>query len=73
MAKKLLIVEDDNDIRSLYNEILTSEGYEVDLASSGVEAISILKITGRLPCLILTDFYDAKHDGRRAHQNPKDG
>ena len=36
--KKILIVEDDLVMQSLYEDMLTSEGFIVDKASSGTEA-----------------------------------
>ena len=44
---KLLIVEDDESQRLLYEEELQEEGYEVVLAKSGREALKCLKG----PCL----------------------
>jgi len=45
MEKKarLLVVDDEESIRLLYEQELTDEGYEVLLASSGEEALEILK------------------------------
>jgi DNA-binding response OmpR family regulator len=40
---KLLIVEDDEHLRELYKEELTDEGYEIAIASNGLEAIEIIK------------------------------
>ena len=39
--KKILIVEDEQDIRDLLHSYLTNEGYEVSTAADGVEAISL--------------------------------
>lgn len=38
--KKLLIVEDDKDIQELLTSFLVNEGYEITIASDGVEAIT---------------------------------
>lgn len=54
--KRIVVVEDDRDIRNLYAEILTGEGFHVLLADSGQKALDILNEVNRLPCLILTDF-----------------
>jgi len=35
--KKILVVEDDTNIRDLYTGLLTDEGYEVDSAVNGEE------------------------------------
>lgn len=55
-SKTILIVEDDEDIRNLYIEILTGEGFRILSASSGDEALKILNNEKRDPCLIVTDF-----------------
>lgn len=39
--KKILIVEDEQDLRDLLGNYLTNEGYEVSKAGDGVEAISL--------------------------------
>jgi DNA-binding response OmpR family regulator len=43
MAKKILVVDDEENIRQLYKEELTEEGYEVYLAGSGEEAIRMVE------------------------------
>lgn len=51
---KLLIVDDQVGIRRLLFEAFNEEGYEVDLAGSGVEALE--KVKTALPDLILMDM-----------------
>jgi len=41
MSKKVLVVDDDLSIRSVVGEVLTDEGYEVEMAASGEEALEI--------------------------------
>jgi len=41
--KKILIVDDEENIRLLFKEELEDEGYTVDLASNGFEAIDKVK------------------------------
>jgi len=38
---KILIVDDDQHIRLLYKEELLEEGYDVDVAASGMEALQL--------------------------------
>jgi len=40
---RLLIVDDEGDLRNLLSRVLTSEGYEITTASNGAEAIAILQ------------------------------
>jgi CheY-like chemotaxis protein len=50
----VLVVDDDRDIRESLAEILRDEGYRVETATNGAEAISAV---GRAPpCLMLLDL-----------------
>jgi DNA-binding NtrC family response regulator len=40
---KILVVDDEEGARELFNTILTDEGYEVSLAPGGVEALELFK------------------------------
>jgi CheY-like chemotaxis protein len=51
----VLVVDDDEAIRWLLCEALSSEGYEVRVAANGKEALSLLSGDFR-PCLILLDL-----------------
>lgn len=42
MAKKFLIVDNEEDICQLFKDILTLDGHDVYTANGGVEAISLL-------------------------------
>ena len=59
--KKILIVEDEQDIRDLLHSYLTNEGYEVSTAADGVEAISLFS-KGAYDLVIL-DIMIPKIDG----------
>ncbi len=54
MAKKILVVDDEDNIRLLYKEELQDEGYEVDLAANAEEAFQ--KIEANKPDLITLDI-----------------
>jgi CheY-like chemotaxis protein len=60
--KKILIVEDDWDIRDVLTQVLEYEGYEVDTAGNGREAIEYLETHPR-PGLILLDLMMPVMDG----------
>lgn len=51
----VLIVEDDESIRTALSEVLRDEGFEVFEAENGSEGLKILETIPR-PCLILLDF-----------------
>lgn len=61
MAKKVLVVDDDLYIKELYVEILKDEGFEVDSASDGEEALGKLRLGGF--DLVLLDIMMPKLDG----------
>ncbi|MCD6238120.1 MAG: response regulator [Thermotoga sp.] len=42
MAKKILIVEDEDNVRLLYEETLKDEGYDVTAVSYGKDALDML-------------------------------
>ena len=55
-CRRILIVEDDADLREALSEILHDEGYEVALAEHGLEALDLLRGDFRRPALILLDL-----------------
>lgn len=61
MAKKVLVVDDDQYIRELYEEVMKTEGYDVETASDGLTTFELLKKGGY--DLILLDIMLPKMDG----------
>jgi two-component system OmpR family response regulator len=61
-ARRVLVVDDDDDIRTLVCLILASEGYETIPASDGLEALRLLHERER-PSLILLDIMMPRMDG----------
>lgn len=59
---KVLLVEDDQDIREALTELLEDEGYVVAVATNGAEALDLLDRTDR-PSVILLDLVMPKMDG----------
>lgn len=55
MARAVLLIEDDDAIRTPLAGLLRSEGFQVTSAKHGKEALELLK-TGALPGLILLDL-----------------
>ena len=61
--KKILLVEDDQDIRETLIELLEGEGYEVLFAENGQVGLDKLSESSSLPNLILLDLMMPVKDG----------
>ena len=61
--QRVLVIDDDEQVRSLLRRVLTAEGYEVDLAPDAATARSILAL-GPSPDLALLDVNLPDDDGR---------
>ena len=64
MKKRILLVEDEEGLRLLYEEELKAEGYEVILAKNGKEALRQLEVDK--PDLIILDIVMPVMDGMEA-------
>ncbi|RME04794.1 MAG: response regulator [Planctomycetota bacterium] len=60
--KEILIVEDDDNLREMYRQLLLAEGYQCRLASNGKEALSHLE-SNPPPQGILLDLLMPQMDG----------
>ena len=64
MAKKgVFLIEDDQDIRSSIIDILEEEGFAIDWAANGQEALDKLRCCQQKPSLILLDLRLPVKDG----------
>jgi CheY-like chemotaxis protein len=54
MAKKVLIVDDEEDVRTYLNSLLKNNGYETELAEDGEEALK--RVQQFHPNLIILDI-----------------
>lgn len=63
MADKILVVDDEWEIRDLLSKFLTEEGYEVIEASNGEEAIELAEREN--PQVILLDIMMPGMEGLR--------
>jgi len=59
--KKIVIIDDEQQIRTLLQLILTGQGYEVAVAKNGIEAMNLLSENS--PDLIITDIFMPEKDG----------
>src|SRR5688500_15806012 len=61
MSGKVLVVEDDPQIREVIAEVLTDEGYAVQTAENGREALQ--RLHESRPCVMLLDLMMPIMDG----------
>lgn len=61
MAKKILIVEDEEIMYNLLERKLTAEGYEVSIAKNGEESLQMMR--EKKPDLVLLDIVMPKKGG----------
>ena len=59
---RILVVDDDEDIREVMQELLAGEGFEVDVARDGIDALAKLEVE-TAPPLILLDMMMPRMDG----------
>ena len=59
---KILLIDDDPDIRTVMGVMLKKEGYEVETASRRDEALE--KLSAEKPAVILLDVLLSGYDGR---------
>jgi len=64
MSKRILIVEDKEDLRAMLRDYLTASGYDVVEALDGVEAVALAR--SRHPDLVLMDIQLPLLDGYEA-------
>jgi signal transduction histidine kinase len=69
MKKKILLVDDEKDIRDVLNLTLTDMGYEVFEAEDGDEALRVFR--NAWPPIVLTDIKMPNMDGIELLQNIK--
>jgi two-component system nitrogen regulation response regulator NtrX len=60
-SARILVVDDEADIRGLLKEILSEEGYDVEVAANGAQARSVR--AARTPDLVLLDIWMPDTDG----------
>jgi CheY-like chemotaxis protein len=65
-APRLLLVDDDHDVRELLAQVLAASGFEVAVAANGREALGILRHdakAGQLPRVVVLDVHMPVMDG----------
>jgi DNA-binding response OmpR family regulator len=69
--RTVLIVEDDPDIRQLMKIFIEADGFYVELAADGVEALEQLR-NGSRPNLIILDLMLPRMDGEQFMKQVRD-
>ena len=70
MSQKILVVDDDPDIREVLTAVLETEGYQVVTAGDGIEGLATLK--AERPDLMILDLLMPKMDGYAVCKELKD-
>jgi len=65
---QILLVEDDDGIGQMVRDVLSDEGYAVEVAAEGQAALSYLQGCRQLPQLILLDLVMPGMDGVQFHE-----
>jgi two-component system alkaline phosphatase synthesis response regulator PhoP len=65
-AKRILIVEDNADLRRLFRTALSLSGYDVEEAGDGLEALQLIE--NRPPDLVVLDLILRSLDGMSVQQ-----
>lgn len=71
MTHRILVVEDDKDILESMALLLEFEGFEVNLATNGKEALAYLHSQSELPHLVLLDLMMPVMDGVEFRANQR--
>ena len=53
---RVLVVDDDEAIRAAVSELLRDEGYEVECAATGAQALEALQESPELPGVVVLDL-----------------
>jgi CheY-like chemotaxis protein len=61
MHGKVLVVEDDEEIREVIAEVLSDQGYSVETAENG--RVALERLDGSTPCVVLLDLMMPVMDG----------
>ena len=70
MAKKILVVDDEPDVREYFSTLLEEEGYEAKTASNGAEAIE--SIRQDRPDLVALDITMPEQSGVKTYRMLKE-
>jgi CheY-like chemotaxis protein len=61
----VVVVDDDQDLRESIGDLLRWEGYRVEMARNGREALQVLEHMPGEPCLVLLDMMMPEMNGQQ--------
>jgi CheY-like chemotaxis protein len=61
----ILVVEDNEDLRSLVRDTLRDAGFAAEMAADGAHGLEVLATMTVAPCVILSDLAMPNMDGRQ--------
>ena len=64
----ILVVDDHPDLRWIYGEILSGNGFDVEVAEDGIDALKALEIIKKPSCILL-DLHMPRMSGYRFFAN----
>src|SRR4051812_38910002 len=70
MRERILVVDDEQNARTALHALLTEEGYEVEQAANGADALE--RVQSFAPAVILSDLRMPKMDGMQLLQQLKE-
>ncbi len=70
--RRVMVVDDNEDIRMALEELLESEGYAVACAENGADALAQLRDGAVRPCIILLDYHMPVMDGLAFRREQRD-
>ena len=71
--RKVLIVDDDENIRDSLREAFGEEGYDVATASNGREAVDLMTQSASRPDVVILDLLLPAVDGGRVYEDAASG
>jgi CheY-like chemotaxis protein/two-component sensor histidine kinase len=67
-SKRVLVIDDDEDVREALGHVLSEAGYEAEIASNGREALDRLAERSSRPDVVILDLVMPELDGARLYQ-----
>ena len=71
-SKRVLVIDDEKNIRDLIDEILTEEGYEVFLARNGQDGVDLFEKYNGSFAVVILDIIMPELDGKDCYYRIKE-